>query len=68
VHIENREHGASVFDATLSLKRRALSPDVMRSLLRRYPALSMQVSAGIYIHALRLWRKGATHHSHPVTA
>ncbi len=65
VHIENRESSRPVFDATLSLERRALEPKVLRRLLIRYPAASLAVVARIYLQALRLKLKGVQHHPHP---
>jgi len=61
VHIE---HG-SRFDATLSLERRELTPARLRRALARYPLMSLQVVARIYLNALRLKLKGAPHHPHP---
>jgi uncharacterized protein len=68
VHIESRPRaigGDKAFDATLSLRRRELSRTLMLKLLARYPAMSLQVVAGIYSQALRLKLKGAPHFSHP---
>jgi uncharacterized protein len=53
------------FDATLNLRRRELSRRTLTGLLARYPAMSLQVVAGIYTQALRLKLKGATYHPHP---
>ena len=65
VHIASRRDGALAFDATLSLKRRELSPAVARRMLARYPALTAQVMAKIYWQALRLRLKGAPWYAHP---
>jgi hypothetical protein len=65
VHIENHSEGERAFDATLSLERRAPSHAVLRRVLLRYPAMSMQVVARIYLNALRLKLKGAPYHPHP---
>jgi DUF1365 family protein len=65
VHIENRCEAQTVFDATLSLQRRELSPRLMRRLLLRYPAASLAVVARIYLQALRLKLKGVQHYPHP---
>jgi DUF1365 family protein len=67
VHIESRPNtgeGKS-FDATLSLRRRELSPRTLAGLLARYPAMSLQVVAKIYVQALRLKLKGARYYPHP---
>lgn len=53
------------FDATLSLRRRELSRGTLTGLLARYPAMSLQVVAKIYLQSLRLKLKGARYHPHP---
>ncbi|MFZ5699191.1 MAG: DUF1365 family protein [Pseudomonadota bacterium] len=34
-------------------------------MLWRYPWMTVQVVAGIYAQAFRLWRKGVVFHPHP---
>ncbi len=65
VHIDSTNEGEPAFDATLSLRRRELSPALMRRVLLRYPAMGMRISALIYWQALRLRLKGAPYHPHP---
>jgi uncharacterized protein len=66
VHIRStRDDGACAFDATLSLRRRALTSAALRRALLRYPALTMRLTARIYTHALRLRLRGASYHAHP---
>jgi DUF1365 family protein len=66
VHIEStRDDGARVFDATLSLQRREITAAELRRALVRYPALTMRLTARIYMHALRLRLRGASYHAHP---
>ena len=68
VHIESRpaaERGGKSFDATLSLRRRELSRPLLKRLLVRYPAMSLQVVARIYAQSLRLKLKGARYFPHP---
>jgi DUF1365 family protein len=75
IHIESRprESGATAtaaappktFDATLSLRRREMTPGELRRALLRYPALTMRLTARIYTHALRLRLRGASYHAHP---
>jgi DUF1365 family protein len=73
VHIESRPRrpGAGApaagksFDATLSLRRRELSRRTLAGLLARYPAMSLQVVARIYMQSLRLKLKGARYFPHP---
>ncbi|MFI5028510.1 MAG: DUF1365 domain-containing protein [Solirubrobacterales bacterium] len=67
VHIESRplKGGAKAFDATLSLRRRELSARRLAATLARYPAMSAQVVAKIYLQTLRLRLKGARYFPHP---
>ena len=64
VHIENREDGEKVFDATLKLERRALD---RRGLARHYGA-TLRVVALIYAHAAALKLKGVPWHRRPEVA
>jgi uncharacterized protein len=64
-HIESHHAGERVFDATLSLRRRALDRAALTRLLLRYPATTLRVSARIYGQAVRLKLKGAPYHPHP---
>lgn len=61
----HRTDGPSVFDATLSLRRRELTPGTLRSALLRYPFLTARILARIYTHALRLKLRGAKYFPHP---
>ncbi len=81
VHIESRQRESAMdrdiggptrtrrtpksFDATLSLRRRELSRRTLAGLLARYPAMSLQTVAKIYVQALRLKLKGAKYYPHP---
>ncbi len=64
-HIASNKDGELAFDATLSLKRRELTPSVARRMLVRYPAITAQTVARIYWQALRLRLKGAPWYPHP---
>jgi len=65
VHVENLERGRVVFDATLSLRRTALTT----AALRRFPLGTIRVLPLIYGHALALKLKGVPVHPRPsVTA
>jgi hypothetical protein len=69
VHIESHRTGGhsteSVFDATLTLNRRELTPGALRGALLRYPFLTARILARIYTHALRLKLRGAKYYPHP---
>jgi DUF1365 family protein len=65
VHIDSLRDGRTAFDATLTLRRRALDGRSLNRLLWRYPAATMVAGARIYAHALRLKAKGAPYFPHP---
>jgi DUF1365 family protein len=65
VHIESHRAGTSMFDATLSLRRRALTPDSVRRMTRRYPLATIRVLALIYAQALGLRVAGVRPFRHP---
>jgi DUF1365 family protein len=65
VHMANLEGGAALFDAAMGLRRRPLTGRQLARVLLRYPLMTGQVIAGIYLQALRLRLKGATFHPHP---
>ncbi len=64
-HLEDHDGDTQVFDATLSLRRRALSGASLAWALIRFPFMTGQVVFGIYWQALRLWLKGTPVHDHP---
>ena len=68
VHIENRRQGATVFDATLSLRRRELTESSLRAMAVRFPLPTVRVLGLIYGHALGLRLAGAPVFPHPGSA
>ena len=65
VHMNNLERGDRVFDATLVLRRRELTPRSMTAVLLQYPVMTARVIAAIHWQALQLWLKRVPFHSHP---
>ena len=65
VHIASNRGVATVFDATLALRRRELTRVSMAGITVRYPLATVRVLALIYAHALGLKLAGAPVHRHP---
>ncbi len=65
VHIENHRDGELAFDATLSMRRRALTRRTLADVTLRYPVATARVLALIYGHALALKLKGLRVYPHP---
>jgi hypothetical protein len=65
VHIESERQRVKVFDATLSLHRREMTPRALRAALIRYPLITLRIPMRIYSHALRLKLRGAGYFPHP---
>ncbi|MBS0320758.1 MAG: DUF1365 domain-containing protein [Proteobacteria bacterium] len=54
-----------IFGATLALARKPIDTMSLAWALARFPAMTLQVVAGIHWQALRLWLKGVPVHDHP---
>lgn len=65
VRLGNEEGGRRVFDAVMVLERRPMSSQALAHVLRAYPAMTLQVTAGIYRQALALRRAGVPVVAHP---
>jgi uncharacterized protein len=65
VHMTSLKNDRSLFSASLVHQRKKLTARALDGLLWRYPFISMQVVAGIYGHAARLWWKKVPVYDHP---
>jgi uncharacterized protein len=65
VHMTNHQDGKRVFDATLKLQRKSISSRSLAGALLQFPLMTLQVLAGIYWQALRLFMKGVAPVDHP---
>ena len=72
LHLENwskdeTHNNPKLFDASVWLKREAISAAGLRRVLIRYPVMTLKVAGSIYWHALKLWVKKVPFYSHPKT-
>jgi DUF1365 family protein len=65
VHMIDIEAGQTLFDASLALKRRAISRRALSRVLMKYPLMTVKVTAMIYCQALRLLTKRTPFFTHP---
>lgn len=65
VHMSNLDNERRIFDATLRLRHRELTPASLRRVLFRFPLMTLKVITAIHWQALRLWLKGCPVYDHP---
>lgn len=65
VHMINFQGEAKIFDATLSMQRKAITSAHCAAALLRFPLVTLKVVTLIYWHALRLWLKKVPFYNHP---
>jgi len=65
VQMDVLRHGEKLLDATLSLRRRAITGPALAAVLCRFPVMTLKVITAIYWEALRLWWKKTPFFAHP---
>jgi len=68
LRLENWRGDAMEFEASLALKREAISSRNLQRTILRYPWMTLKVAAAIYWQALRLYIKGVPFVAHPDAA
>jgi uncharacterized protein len=68
IHMENWKDDAKLFDATLTLRRKAITTRALLLQLIRYPLMTQKVILAIYWQALLLWLRRIPYCPHPSNA
>jgi DUF1365 family protein len=68
VQMTNRRGDDVIFDATLQMRRRAMSGRALNACLLRHPFMTLEVIGAIHWQALKLKLKGVPFHPHPARA
>jgi uncharacterized protein len=66
IHMENLRAGQPFFEATMVLRRKAISGGALARVLVQYPLMTVKVIGAIHWQALKLWVKGVPVHAHQV--
>ncbi len=65
VRLANFQAHEQLFEASMKLQRRTLNRQQLRRMTLRYPLMTVQIVAAIYLQALKLWWKQCPSYTHP---
>jgi DUF1365 family protein len=65
VHMVNNRHDQKIFDATLRMQRKEITPASLAGVLMGFPLMTLRIIAAIHWQALRLWLKKCPFYAHP---
>ena len=65
IQMDNWEDHKHMFDATLVMKKKAITRWALTRVLMQYPFMTLQLTGAIHWQAFRLWCKKAPFYSHP---